>query len=188
MKRAATNRIYPMIEQALRQLFDIRLEHDQALERFNRPSALRSSAFSPSDENGRIRIIYVDDVDDLHAGSWFTNTSIVGYNTFWNRMILVAVPPEIDAISTDCDHVPKTMEGYLLAVTLHELYENLTHDSRHCRNPGRCLNSVCRIHKNGTCCVCMGGLIDDRWPDLRLEELYCREHLEALNAVLQSGP
>ena len=103
-----------------------------------------------------------------------------------HRLIFVGVPPELDPISEDCAYVPKTLDGYLISVALHELYENLTGDVRHCRNPGTCINSVCRLYENGTCCACMGGLIDRKYPDLTLEDLYCEEDLAELRDALET--
>lgn len=141
------------------------------------------SRVNASDPARRIRIIFVDGTDDLAFGM-APETSIIGFNMARHRLIFVGVPPELDPISEDCDHVPETMDGYLLSVTLHELYENLTGDVRHCRNPGRCINSICRLYENGTCCVCMGGLIDKKYSDLRLEDLYCEEDLAELRNAL----
>jgi hypothetical protein len=136
------------------------------------------------DPSGRIRIIFVEGVEDLSFGM-APGTNIIGFNMSRHRLIFVGVPPELDPISPDCAYVPGTMDGYLLAVTLHELYENLTGDVRHCRNPGKCINSVCRLYENGTCCVCMGGLIDQKYPDLRLEDLFCEEDLAGLRIAMR---
>lgn len=135
------------------------------------------------DPENRIRIIFVDGVEDLSFGM-APRTNIIGFNLRAQRLIFVGVPPALDPISEDCAYVPKTMDGYLLAVTLHELYENLTGDVSHCHNPGQCINSICRLFENGTCCVCMGGLIDKKYPDLRLEDLFCEEDLGELRRSL----
>jgi hypothetical protein len=136
-----------------------------------------------ADPGNRLRLIFVDGTDDLAFGM-APQTSIIGFNMARYRLIFVGVPPVLDPISEDCAYVPETMDGYLVAVALHELYENLTGDVRHCRNPGQCINSVCRLYENGTCCVCMGGLIDRKYPDLRLEDLYCEEDLAELRNAL----
>lgn len=135
------------------------------------------------DPAGRLRIIFVEGVEDLSFGM-AAGTNIIGFNMSRHRLVFVGVPPELDPISPDCAYVPRTMDGYLLAVALHEIYENLTGDVRHCRNPGKCINSVCRLYENGTCCVCMGGLIDHKYPDLQLEDLYCEEDLDELRRAL----
>jgi len=135
------------------------------------------------DPENRIRIIFVEGVEDLSFGV-APRTNIIGFNMSRYNMVFVGVPPELDPISQDCAYVPETMDGYLLAVTLHELYENLTGDVRHCHNPGICINSVCRLYENGTCCACMGGMIEKRYPDLRLEDLYCGDDLVELRRAL----
>lgn len=137
------------------------------------------------DAHDRIRIIYVDDTTDLAFGM-APGTNVIGFNMSRHRLIFVAVPDEIEAISDDCGHKPGSMDGYLLAVTLHELYENLTRDISHCHNPGKCINSICRLYENGTCCVCMGGMIDRKQPGLTLQDLYCEEDLAELKKALSA--
>ncbi len=184
MPNIVTNRYFPMLAHTLRDLFGIELEHDPSLDRLSKRSITRIIASSVcKDPQGRIRLIYVDNVEDLSSGR-FKDRDIIGFNMTWNRMIFVAVPPEIEPISTDCAYMPHNMESYLLAVTLHELYEILTGDVRHCHNAGKCLNSVCSENHNGTCCVCMGGLIEEKWPDLTLEDLYCDRGIARLKKVL----
>ena len=117
------------------------------------------------DPAGRIRIVFLDGVDDLSFGMAH-DSCVIGFNVARHKVVFVGVPEVLETISEDCDHVPKTLDGYLLSVTLHELYENLTGDVRHCRNPGKCVNSICRLYENGTCGVCMGGLIEEKYPDL----------------------
>ena len=138
-----------------------------------------------ADPENRIRIVFVDGAEDLAFGM-APHTNIIGFNVARHKLIFVGVPPELDPISPDCDHTPETMDSYLVAVALHELYENLTGDVSHCRNPGKCINSVCRHYENGTCCVCMGGLIDKKYPDLRLEDLFCEEDLSELRRALNN--
>jgi hypothetical protein len=184
MRNIVTNRYFPMLAHTLWDLFGMELEHDPSLGRLNRLSIRSVIAGSVcGDPWGRIRLIYVDGVEDLSSGR-FSDRDIIGFNMTWNRMIFVAVPPELDPISPECAYVPHDMESYLLAVTLHELYENLTGDVRHCHNAGKCLNSVCKEDDNGTCCVCMAGLIEQKWPDLTLEDLYCEEDLAGLRQAL----
>lgn len=184
MPGIVTNRHFPMLAHTLRDLFGMELERDASLDRLSRRS-IRSLIASGicRDPQGRIRLIYVDGVEDLSSGR-FEDRDIIGFNMAWNRLIFVAVPPEIDPISRKCAYIPRDMDSYLLAVTLHELYENLTGDVRHCHNAGKCLNSVCRVDDNGTCCVCMAGLIEKKWPDLTLEDLYCEEARAELRRVL----
>ncbi|WP_424358509.1 hypothetical protein [Methanocella sp. MCL-LM] len=138
-----------------------------------------------ADPENRIRIVFVDGAEDLSFGM-APRTNIIGFNVARHKLIFVGVPPELDPISPDCDHAPETLDGYLVAVTLHELYENLTGDVSHCRNPGKCINSICRHYENGTCCVCMGGLIDRKYPDLTLEDLFCEEDLSELRRALNN--
>jgi hypothetical protein len=190
MPNVVTNRYFPMLAHTLRDLFGIGLEYDPSLNRFNKRTLGQIISGSVcKDPQGRIRLIYVDDVDDLSSGR-FRDRDVIGFNLTWNRLIIVAVPPAVDPISSQCAYVPHDMESYLLAVTLHELYENLTGDVRHCHNAGKCLNSVCRVNHNGTCCVCMAGLIEKKWPDLTLEDLYCEKHRAGLRRVLwpSAGP
>lgn len=144
-------------------------------------------AMMRKDPYDRIRIIYVDETADLAFGM-APGTNVIGFNMSRHRLIFVAVPDEIEAISAECEHKPGTMDSYLLAVTLHELYENLTRDVRHCRNPGKCINSICRLYENGTCCVCMGGMIDRKLPGLTLQDLYCEEDLAELKKALSAHP
>lgn len=176
-----------MLKQALFDLLGIELEYDPAIGTVSRLSILDIiSARLRRDPQGRIRILFVDNVEDLSSGR-FKDTDIIGFNMTRQKLIFVAIPPCVDPISDECVYTPGTMDGYLLAVTLHELYENLTGDVHHCQNPGKCLNSVCQVYDNGTCCVCMAGLIDEKWPNLRLEDLYCEEDLGELRRVLQQN-
>jgi len=213
MQRAVTNRDFPMLADILRRLFGIELDYDPTIfpdslyfdplkSRIPKPRntirSLASSArrgymvfrslsqlvrsISDADPN-RVRIIFVEDVEDLSFGI-APHTNIIGFNMSKYKMAFVGVPPRLDPISRNCAYVPETMDGYLIAVTLHELYENLTGNTRHCRNPGVCINSVCRLYENGTCRACMGGLIEKKYPDLRLEDLYCEENLAKLRRTL----
>lgn len=183
MLKAVTNRNFPMLGQALQQLFGIGLDYDPALDALAHLSFRSLFARMARDPAGRIRIVYVDGSDDLSRG-WFNDRDVIGNNVQPLRLIRIAVPDEYDFTSEGCAYVPKSLDSYLLAVTLHELYELLTGDVYHCHHPGICVNSVCRVSDCGYCCLCMGGLIDAKWPDLALEDLYCDEDLGELRQAL----
>jgi len=183
MLKAVTNRKFPMLEQSMDRLFGIPLEHDPDLTALARMSRWSLFTRVRKDPAGRIRILFVDGTEDLSAG-WARDRDVIGQNFGQLKLILVAVPEEFDFTLEGCHYVPETLDGYLLAVTLHELYEIITGDLSHCRNPGRCVNSQCRMSKKGYCCLCMGGLIDRKWPDLALEDLYCEEDLGHLRRAL----
>lgn len=183
MPRAVTNRDFPMLARALRDLFGMELDYDPSLDALARQSVWSLSARNDRDPEGRIRILFIDGTEDLSKG-WLRDRDVIGRSFGWLRLVQVAEPEEFDFTSEGCLYVPRTKEGYLLAVTLHELYEVLTGDTHHCQNPGRCVNSECRVTDEGYCCLCMGGLIDEKWPDLRLEDLYCEEDLAELRRVL----
>ena len=183
MLRAVTNRDFPMLAQALRDLFSIELDFDPALGALARQSVWTLSARGDRDPQGRIRILFIGGTEDLSRG-WLRDRDVIGRNFGWLRLVQVAEPEEFDFTSEGCAYVPRTRDGYLLAVTLHEIYEVLTGDTHHCENPGRCVNSECSVARGGYCCLCMGGLIDEKWPDLRLEDLYCEEDLAELREAL----
>jgi hypothetical protein len=183
MLRAVTNRYFPMLAHTMRDHFGIELDHDPALEAQSKQSFRNLFTRVNKDPEGRIRILFVDGTDDLSRG-WFRDRDVIGRNMGWLRLILIAVPEEFDFTSEGCAYNPKTRDGYLLAVALHELYELLTNDLHHCHNPGTCVNSVCRVSDKGHCCLCMGGLIERKWPDITLEELYCEEDLAELRLAL----
>ena len=183
MIRAVTNRHFPMLEQVLNDHFGIALDYDPSLDAQAKQSLWNLFTRINKDPQGRIRILFVDGTEDLSRG-WFHDRDVIGRNMSWLRLILVAVPEEFDFTSDGCAYTPRTQEGYLLAVTLHEVYELLTHDIHHCHHPGTCVNSVCQVNDQGHCCLCMGGLIEQKWPDLRLEDLYCEEDLRELRQAL----
>lgn len=186
MLKAVTNKDFPMLKDALSRLFGIELEHDPSLEALKRLTIkeIIRSMISPPDAQGRIRIIFIDGTEDL-AGGRYQGTDIIGFNMKRKKLIFIGVPTEVGPISEECPFRPRTVEAYLLAVTFHELYENLTGDVSHCDNPGRCINSVCKFYDNGNCCVCMAGLIDEKYPDITLEDLYCEEDLALLKKELK---
>lgn len=183
MPRAVTNRNFPMLAHMLRHHFGMELDHDPSLDALAKQSLRNLFNRINKDPEGRIRILFVDGTEDLSRG-WFRDRDVIGRNVSWLRLILIAVPEEFDFTAEGCACVPKTRDGYLLAVALHELYELLTADVSHCRHPGTCVNSVCRVSDRGHCCLCMGGLIDRKWPDIALEDLYCEEDLAELRKVL----
>jgi hypothetical protein len=184
MIRAVTNRYFPMLAHTMRDHFGIELDYDPSLNAQAEQTVRNLFTRIKKDPEGRIRILFVDGTEDLARG-WFRDRDVIGRNMSWLRLILIAVPEEFDFTSEGCAYVPRTRDGYLLAVALHELYELLTHDVRHCHHPGTCVNSVCRVSPQGYCCLCMGGLIDKKWPDITLKELYCSEDLRELKQALR---
>jgi hypothetical protein len=183
MLRAVTNRNYPMLEQAMERLLGIELDYDPELTALARMSRWSLFTRVNKDPAGRIRILFIDGTEDLSSG-WALDRDVIGQNFRHLKLILVAVPDEFDFTLDGCLFAPKTLDGYLLAVTLHELYEIITGDLSHCKNPGRCVNSKCLVSKKGHCCLCMGGLIERKWPDIALEDLYCEEDLALLRQSL----
>lgn len=183
MRRAVTNRHFPMLEQMLRQHFGIELDYDPTLDALAGQSLRHMFTRVKKDPEGRIRILFVEGTEDLSRG-WFRDRDVIGRNLGWLRLIMIAVPDEFDFTLEGCAYVPRTMDGYLLAVALHEVYELLTADVSHCHHPGVCVNSVCRASEQGYCCLCMGGLIEEKWPDITLEDLYCEEDLGHLRRAL----
>ncbi len=183
MHRAVTNRYFPMLAQTMRDHFGIELDYDPSLDTMAKQSIRSLFSRINCDPEGRIRILFVDGTEDLSRG-WLRDRDVIGRNLGWLRLILIAVPDEFDFTLKGCVHSPKTRDGYLLAVALHELYELLTGDLSHCDHPGTCVNSVCRVSDRGYCCLCMGGLIERKWPDIRLEDLYCEEDLAQLRQAL----
>jgi hypothetical protein len=184
MPRAVTNRNFPMLAHVLRHHFDIELDHDPSLDAQAMQSIWNLFTRVGRDPAGRIRILFVDGTEDLSRG-WFRDRDVIGRNVGWLRLVLIAVPEEFDFTAEGCAYSPQTREGYLLAVALHELYELLTGDISHCHHPGTCVNSVCRVSDQGHCCLCMGGLIEQKWPDIALEDLYCAEDLGHLRHALR---
>jgi len=183
MLRAVTNREFPMMSQALRSLFGMELDHDPSLSLEGNNAIWRfiHTHFS-SDPAGRVRIIFVD-TEDLSYGR-ARRVDVTGFNIPYQRLILIGVPERIETQSEEC-YETCTMDAYLLVIALHELYELLTSDFGHCDNPGKCINSECGVYDVGTCSACMGAVVDDKFPDLRLEDLYCAEHLAKLKPALK---
>jgi hypothetical protein len=184
MLRAVTNKDFPMLMRAMKNTFDIELDYDPSFEPKGKFTTYNIflNRLVREDPQGRIRIIFVP-CEDLSNG-WRKDTDVIGFNISRKKLIFIAVPREIEAIEPDCYYAPGTMEGYLIGIVFHELYENITGDVHHCRNPGKCINATCQFHDNGTCSACMGGFIDRKYPDIALEELYCEEHLSNLRAAL----
>jgi hypothetical protein len=182
MLRAVTNRDFPMLRQTLRSLFDMELDYDPSLNLEGRSAIWRfiHTHFS-SDPEGRVRIIFVD-TEDLSYGR-ARHVDVTGFNIPYQRLILIGVPESIETQSEEC-YKTCTMDSYLLVINLHEFYELFTSDFSHCGNPGRCINSECGIYEVGTCSACMGALVDEKFPDLKLEDLYCEAHLAKLKAAL----
>lgn len=183
MPRAVTNRYFPMLAHTMRDSFGIELDHDPTLNVMAGQHIRNRFPCFKKDPEGRIRILFVDGTEDLSLG-WFRDRDIIGLNFSSLNLILVAVPDEFDFTLDGCLYAPETMNGYLMAVTLHELYEIITGDLSHCKNPGRCINSKCLVSKKGHCCLCMGGLLEKKWPDVTLEDLYCEEDLAQLRQSL----
>ena len=184
MLRAVTNKDFPMLRQAMKATFNIELDYDPEFEPKGKFSLYKifMNSLIPADPQGRIRIIFVS-CEDL-SGGWRRDTDVIGFNIAQKKLIFVAVPKTIEAIEPDCYYAPRTLEGYLIAITFHELYENITGDVHHCGHPGTCINSECQYHGNGTCSACMGGFIDKKFPDIALEDIYCEEHLSNLKRAL----
>jgi hypothetical protein len=183
MLRAVTNRDFPMLRRSLRSLFGMELDHDPSLSLEGRSAIWRfvHTHFS-GDPEGRIRIIFVD-TEDLSYGS-ARDVDVTGHNIPYQRLILIGVPESIVIQSEEC-YETCTMDAYLLVIVLHELYELFTSDFDHCDNPGRCINSACGVYEVGTCSACMGVIVDDKFPVLRLEDFYCEEHLAKLKPALK---
>jgi hypothetical protein len=183
MLRAVTNRDFPELQKALKALFNMELDYDPSIKVNGHNAVVRiARAHLSKDPLGRIRIFFVD-TDDLSFG-WRDNVDLTGFNIPYKKLTFIAVPETLDVVDEDCIK-PNTLEGYLLAITLHEMYELLTGDFGHCDNPRRCINSNCGIYVVGTCSACLGSMIDEKLPGLTLEDLYCEEHLANLRAALK---
>jgi hypothetical protein len=183
MLRAVTNRDFPMLRQALSSLFDMELDHDPSLKMDGHSSIMRyiRARFS-NDPEGRVRIIFVDTGDLSYGMS--VDVDVTGFNIPYKRLTFIGVPNSVEPVSDEC-YGQSSMDAYLLVITLHELYELFTGDFGHCDNPGRCINSECGIYEVGTCSACMGAFVDERFPALKLEDLYCAEHLRKLKLALK---
>gem|GEM_PF-5077166 len=183
MLRAVTNRDFPMLRQALKTLFDMDLDVDPSISVSGRSSIMKFiRAHLSRDPEGRVRIIFVD-TEDLSYGM-ASDVDVTGFNIPYKKLTFIGVPKSVEVVSEDCFGVG-TMDGYLLVITLHELYELFTGDFTHCDNPGRCINSECGIYEVGTCSACMGSTLDDKFPNLKLDEIYCPEHLAKLKIALK---
>jgi hypothetical protein len=185
MLRAVTNRDFPKLKQLLKTLFDIELDYDRSI-KFGKESpatlpALLKMAWLSRDAQDRIRIIFIN-TEDLSFGM-SKKADVTGRSIPHKKLAFIGVPETIGAVSDNCIK-PDTIDGYLLAITFHELYEVITGDFGHCEHPRRCINSLCDLKEVGTCSACMGGFIDKKYPDLTLEDLYCEEHLAKLNLAL----
>jgi hypothetical protein len=180
MLRAVTNRDFPMLRRTLQSAFGMGVDVDTSLG--HGPIWRFVPARFASDPEGRIRIIFVDS-GDLSRGR-ARHVDVTGFNVPYRRLVLVGVP---ESVETQCEECFKTcsLEAYLLAIVFHELYEVLTGDFGHCGNPRRCINSKCDVYDVGTCSACMGALVQEKLPDIRLEDLYCDWHLANLKAALK---
>jgi hypothetical protein len=183
MLRAVSNRDFPKLRQALLSLFGMELDLDPSLDLEGHGAIWRFiHTHFYSDPAGRIRIIFVDTeyLSDGRAG----RADETGHNIPYQKLVLVAVPKRVKTQSEEC-YGTCSKDTYLLAIVLHELCELLTSDFGHCDNPRRCINSECDVHDVGTCSACMGALVDEKFPDLKLEDLYCEEHLDNLKTALK---
>jgi hypothetical protein len=186
MLKAVANKDIPILKDLMLRIFNIELSCD--------PETMKIDAFSlmgfvkamsmKADPEGRIRIYFIEGIEDLSNGR-MKDTDIIGFNMLKKKLVFVAIPNEVEPISLECGHGPVNIDSYLAAVTLHEVYENLTGDIHHCRNPGKCINSICKLYENGTCCVCMAGLIESKYPNITAEDLFCEEDLHLLNKALK---
>jgi len=182
MLRAVTNMDFPKLRQLLKALFDMELDYDPSIRLDGRNSIIRlARAHLSNDPEGRIRILFIR-AGDLSFGM-APKVDVTGFNIPHKKLTFIGIPESVDAVSEECIR-PGTMDGYLLAITFHELYELLTGDFGHCDNARRCINAMCDIEEVGTCSACMGSLIDQKYPDITLEDIYCEEHLAKLNRAL----
>ncbi len=172
-----------MLRRVLLSLFGMGLDLDPSLDPDGRDAIRRFiHTYFDRDPAGRVRIIFVD-TEDLSYGR-ARRVDVTGFNIPYRRLILVGVPRSVETQSEEC-YGTCTPDAYLLAVTLHELCELFTGDFGHCQNARRCVNSECNVYGVGTCSACMGASIDEKFPELRLEDLFCDEHLANLKAALK---
>jgi len=129
-----------------------------------------------------VRIIFVDTADVSYG--WRKDVDVTGVNIPYKKLTIIGVPESVEPVDEEC-YGQSSLDAYLLVITLHELYELFTGDFGHCDNPGRCINSECGVYEVGTCSACMGALVDEKFPALRLEDLYCPEHLRKLKLALK---
>jgi len=174
-----------MLRQALKSLLAMGLDYDPSLNVDGRNAIIHfvRQRFS-RDPLGRIRIIFVG-TGDLSYGT-ASDVDVTGFNIPYKKLMFIGVPKSVEAVSEMCPG-PGSLDAYLLVITLHELYELLTGDFGHCDNPGRCINSECGVYEVGTCSACMGAMIDEKFPDITLEDLYCIEHLRKLKLALKKS-
>ena len=184
MLRAVTNRDFPMLRQSLKSLFGMELDYDPSLKVSGKLDLYRMN-FS-SDPHGRLRILFIDNTRDLSWG-FSRDADVTGRSNPHAKIAMIAVPDEVTPVTEKCRLKTGTIDGFLLVVTLHELYEVITGDFDHCDNPCTCINSECEYFDVGTCSACMGALIDEKFPDLKLEDIYCPEHLRNLRRALKNG-
>lgn len=183
MLRAVTNRDFPMLRESLKSLFGMELDVDPSLKpRGKNPIKRFFYGQLSSDPRGRVRIIFVDTADVSYG--WRKDVDVTGVNIPYKKLTFIGVPESVEPVDEEC-YGKSSLDAYLLAVTLHELYELFTGDFGHCDNPGRCINSECGVYVVGTCSACMGTLVDEKFPDLKLEDLYCPEHLRKLKIALK---
>jgi hypothetical protein len=182
MLRAVTNRDFPMLKAVLSSLFDMELDVDTSI-RIDGRLSIYQACFS-SDPLGRFRIYFVDNTSDLSYGR-AGEKEVTGHSFPWGKIALIAVPDSVSPVTKECRHKSGTIDGFLVAVALHELYEVLTGDFSHCDHPRKCINAECAYYVSGTCSACLGDIIDKKYPDLKLRDLYCREHLRKLKAALK---
>jgi hypothetical protein len=180
--RAVTNRDSPKLKAALSSLLGIELEYDPSLDPGS-PFMAGVFGFLPTvaDPKGRITIAFIDGTDDL-SGGMIKDRDIIGFNIVRRKLVYVAVPDYVEPLSEECPYRPVDIESYLVAVTLHELCENLTGEVEHCDNPASCINSKCKFYPQGTCCVCMSSMLDG---PVKLEDLFCEKHTMMIREALE---
>ncbi|HTY89956.1 MAG TPA: hypothetical protein VMC84_02155 [Methanocella sp.] len=183
MLRAVTNRDFTMLRQSLKSLFGMELDYDPSLKpKGNNPIKRFFYGQLSHDPQDRVRIIFIDN-EDVSPG-WRDDVTVTGVNIPYRKLTFIGVPEVFEPVSEEC-FGRSSLDAYLLVVTLHELYELFTGDFGHCDNPGRCINSECGVYDVGTCSACMGALVDEKFPGLTLEDLYCPEHLRKLKLALK---
>ena len=182
MLRAVTNRDFPMLRQSLKSLFGMELDYDPSITPKDNGVLHRFFSQFSSDPLGRVRIIFID-TEDVSFG-WRKDVDVTGVNIPHQKITFIGVPEKLEPISDEC-YGPSSLDAYLLVITLHELYELFTGDFGHCENPGRCINSECGIYTVGTCSACMGAIVDEKFPNLKLEDIYCPEHIRKIKMALK---
>ena len=105
MRRAVTNRYFPMLAHTLRDFFGIELDYDPSLDEMAGQSLRHMFTCVKKDPEGRIRILFVGGTEDLSRG-WFRDRDVIGRNLSWLRLILIAVPDEFDFTMEGCAYVP----------------------------------------------------------------------------------